>query len=508
MRDILQTSIGFEVISVGYKVLVNNIVPDAYIFRYSTESEAIIPGVIPADFCSRVRIDSAELFLNIRRGLSGPQYKLSFPSRTNVLVDWMDDLDNLWITGLQQVEDFGDAFNIRESDLQLLDADPLVIFGVATVETQRLVEEKGDNSSVILMCAAGGPSVSECFAYLKADPVTDGKFSWLIESFRETVLPYPWRSERDEGSFIVYMNSESGFVTLRHPFYDYFCQLLDYCRRASHEEYVRLRLTRMFWKYQESSASNTVSQGPLVSPNYVTAVADIFEVDISVYHSLVAYFKDLLKILAKSYTARGDISVSEINDLIAGVSDILQASSVSETSKLVQMNCSRCSLQGTCFCLNCCDTFCDNCFPPLHRFGSRSAHQMNRFITCSFCKSSPSIVQCSYSFAFFCEPCYNNHHSGSLPAFLEVKPIVLDYCRGSKSATESIALFPSNGSKTEVWHSFNDASGVEYFYNFTSKESSRRPRIGVSAILLSQSEIIHRISMSDKHKTLPNTLEI
>ena len=44
---------------------------------------------------------------------------------------------------------------------------------------------------------------------------------------------------------MCYLNEETQETTWKHPFYDYFAQLMDHCKRSSNEEHIKLRLNRL-----------------------------------------------------------------------------------------------------------------------------------------------------------------------------------------------------------------------------------------------------------------------
>jgi len=94
------------------------------------------------------------------------------------------------------------------------------------------------------------PVLEEWFAYLNADPERDEEYTWVVEAFAEVELPAPWTSYKGVGSIVCYLNNESQETTWKHPFYDYFSQLLDHCRRGSQEEHIKLRINRMLWTYE------------------------------------------------------------------------------------------------------------------------------------------------------------------------------------------------------------------------------------------------------------------
>merc|ERR1719473_2349035 len=121
----------------------------------------------------------------------------------------------------------------------------------------------------MLKCLAQKPSLAEWFSYLNADVDVDKSYTWVVESFADVELPPPWTSYKGVGSIVCYLNNETNETTWKHPFYDYFAQLLDHCRRANREEHIKLRINRMLWNYEAEAGSDVQSQQPLISPKYV-----------------------------------------------------------------------------------------------------------------------------------------------------------------------------------------------------------------------------------------------
>ena len=125
------------------------------------------------------------------------------------------------------------------------------------------------------------------FAYLNADPHTEKRYMWVVESFAEVELPAPWTSFKGVGSIVCYLNNETNETTWKHPFYEYFAQLLDHCRKATAEEHIKLRINRMLWTYEADCAADIAAQQPLVSPKYIMLMADILEIDVKNESALV-----------------------------------------------------------------------------------------------------------------------------------------------------------------------------------------------------------------------------
>merc|ERR1712050_338468 len=87
----------------------------------------------------------------------------------------------------------------------------------------------------------------------------------------------------------------------------------------------------------------------------------------------------------------------------------------------------------------------------------------------------------------------------TLPKFLDLKPLKIDYRRsikedrgsGASNASEDVCVAadadqevkegfskpaPLETTLGEKWHAFYDLRGVKYYYNFETQESMRRPQ--------------------------------
>merc|ERR1719324_2106420 len=199
---------------------------------------------------------------------------------------------------------------LSEDALNFLDADPLWLFGVADPATQRALEK----TAVVpmLRCMGQRPCIEEWFAYLNADEEGDAAFRWVVESFAEVELPQPYTSFKGVGSVVCYLNNETNETTWKHPFYDYFAQLLDHCRRASREEHIKLRINRMLWSYEADCAQDIGTQQPLVSPKCVQQIADILDVNLPEEPFMVGTLKTFLKAFSQQYRLEEDLDLQEI----------------------------------------------------------------------------------------------------------------------------------------------------------------------------------------------------
>jgi hypothetical protein len=491
-RSASDCQVSFQVLSYGYKPLVAGQISDSYIYRSNpsgSETSVEKIGCIPVNFSAYLNIGTSLIGLSTRRGLQGPEYQICFPNLGSMLIDWSGDIDAAWITALQKIED-AKAFNldISESLLQQLDADPLHIFGIADVTTQRKIHSLSI-ADCILKCSSSVPNMADWYSYLKADKDVESRLAWIVESFRDCVLPAPWTASKSDGDVIIYRNRETTQSTFKHPFYEYFAELLEFCRHCSHEEQIKLRLNRLLWSYENEVDINPEGPEPLISPVSVKALSVIFALDIVQNPALVAHLKVFLKDISIQYRASDGVSSDQVSTFLNLIEaridsnqifpDLHVATIPFTDSGLVY--CVSCSAAASCFCPKCADSFCADCSQQLHSKGMRFSHVMNQFIYCSVCKNLPSRLQCTYTFAFFCNSCYRRH-ANELPRFMDLKPIYIDYARikavarvheGNRISEEACETVTSLlGSE---WHPFHDIRGVKYYYNFSVDGCMRRP---------------------------------
>jgi len=124
----------------------------------------------------------------------------------------------------------------------------------------------------------------------------------------------------------------------------------------------------------------------------------------------------------------------------------------------------------------------------------------NHLIPCCLCRVMPAKLQCTYTFGQYCHECYARKHVKTLPKFLDLKPIRIDYTKPEKKtepAADALAKkrvcaigevdpslelregfskrAPIQTTLGEKWHAFYDLRGIKYYYNFETQESMRRP---------------------------------
>eukprot|EP00439_Symbiodinium_sp_Y106_P046634 s350_g5.t4 len=203
----------------------------------------------------------------------------------------------------------GASFGETLHALNFLDADPLWLFGVADPATQRALEK----TAVVpmLRCMGQRPCIEEWFSYLNADEQGDAPFRWVVESFAEVELPEPWTSFKGVGSVVCYLNNETNETTWKHPFYDYFAQLLNHCRRSTNEEHIKLRINRVLWSYEAESQTDVQAQMPLVSPKYVKILGEILDCELVSEPFMVRTLKTFLKAFSQMYHD-GELDTQEV----------------------------------------------------------------------------------------------------------------------------------------------------------------------------------------------------
>lgn len=482
--------------------LVPGIIPDSFLSVIELDGIASSPNGLPSDFDTQNQMNDKDcdalygqrIFLETRESpfSKNPEFRIAWVEKGNILCDWCEDVDGLWIETLQMLEE---CKEVSEEALQFLDADPLSLFGIADPVTQKALEKSAQVP--VLKCVkwnymtGGGlagqldnggakPCLEEWFSYLNADIDRDSKYKWVIEAFAEVELPLPWSSYLGVGSIICFLNNESQETTWKHPFYDYFTQLLNHCRNCSPEEHIRLRLNRMLWSYERESSVDISLQQPLLSPLYVMKAAEIWDVDLSTEGFLVRTLKVFLNAFAQQYRLEEEIDLKEINwslDILenermkhfvgakvpggAREKAALEADRVKNDSQSygnfrsdlgpskthynsnnredidpvelikphvqAQLYCVECQVLATNFCPQCEDLFCEQCYERLHSRGNRQLHRPNHLIPCCLCRSFPAKLQCTYTYGNYCLECYSRKHVKTIPKYLDMKPLKIDY---------------------------------------------------------------------------------
>jgi hypothetical protein len=504
-----------KVIAFGYRVLIEGEVPATYGFQYLPDPELIEdlhPGVVPANFSAGVPVDDNMIYFHTREGNGRPQYQVVYtrpdPDGGDIPafkmeLEWSEDVDSLWIEALQRLEESNE---LSEDALAFLDADPLWLFGIADPAVQRALEKTA--IVPMLRCVGQRPCLEEWFAYLNADEEADMEYKWVVESFAEVELPHPWTSFKGVGSVVCYLNNETNDTTWKHPFYDYFAQLLNHCRRSTPEEHIKLRINRVLWAYEAESQTDVQNQMPLVSPKYVKVLAEILKCELTEEPYMVRTLKTFLKAFSQMYH-EGELDTQEVKWCLEIVQNERSKDEVARqlpmekdpTDQLDpgttgQLYCIECGTVSVMYCPECGDCFCQPCFDRLHAKGNRANHVPNHFILCAICKTMPAKLQCTYTRGKYCVDCFRRKHAKTLPKFLDLKPLKIDYKRSSRENSfaencddivfqamdqdpEAKDAFskpaPLETTLGDQWHAFYDLRGIKYYYNFVTQESMRRP---------------------------------
>merc|ERR1719201_489378 len=425
--------------------MVEGEVPEMYKFQYppvADQPEDLHPGVIPAGFTAGVPVDDTMVYFETKEGAMGPEFQVAYTHPDNVLLDWTDDVDALWIEALQTLEDNRE---LTEEALNFLDADPLFLFGIADPATQRALEKAA--TVPMLKCMGTRPCLEEWFSYLNADSELDKDFRWVVESFAEVELPAPWTSYKGVGSIVCYLNNDTNETTWKHPFYDYFAQLLDHCRRASREEHIKLRINRMLWSYEADCAQDITNQQPLIAPKCIKHIADVLEVNLAEEPFMVGTLKTFLKAFSQQYRLEEDLDLQEIKWCVEIVeNERTKASIAGEAGQMpnaaekddaeedgikptvhAQLYCVESGNLATVYAADCGDCFCEEEYERLYAKGNRAKMKPVNIIPCSLCQVYPAKLQCTYTFGNFCHECYARKHVKTLPRFLDLKPVKIDY---------------------------------------------------------------------------------
>lgn len=457
------------------------------------------------------------MYLETRESLNfdfeGPEYQVSWRKDREVIGTgkenpdgWYQSLDKLWEAVLSYLERKN---LVGEDSLQYLDADPFVLFGVDDPITQQALQKLVDTPALI--CEGAVPTTNEWGQYLRIDP-EDEDMKWLVLAFAETELPKPWTCYKGVGSIVCYINSSTGSVQWKHPFYDYFRQLRDFCRTASLEEILQVRVNRLLWSYEATRVETDADQDPLICPEFVSRMADIFGYSVKTQGFLVRNIKAQLKVFAASYRKLQTIDLKDVikcaeilnrdaekfEEMREHWSGQIQEHVDFELTQLSDglIKCVNCGKTALSFCLECKDYLCINCYELLHSKGARLAHSPFRLVPCSICVDQPAKLHCTFTDRSLCHPCYAMKHIKMLPADgKENQPRRIDYMQqyaryaefaaermqagsGATPTEEGGSTVPQPDDYESVlstdWHPFYDTRGVKFYHNFSTGERMRQ----------------------------------
>lgn len=494
-----------------------------YKYLHQRNDLRVSKGSIPVDFEAYLPLpEGHSLYLETRAGGRGdedepvgPEYRVSWKADREVLAagdgdGWNADLDELWKKVLAHFE-YKNL--LSEESLDYLDADPFVLFGVDDPVTQQALRKL--EQYPCLKCDVSVPSFEEWATYLKVSSY-DQEMKWLVQAFSETELPKPWTCYKGVGSIVCYIRSDTGQVTWKHPFYDYFRQLRDFCREAhangKEEEVMKVRCNRLLWTYEATRVETDHEQEPLISPEYLSRLADIFGYDVKAHGCIVRNLKAQLKVFARTYRERQDVDLADV----INCAEVLQR----DTEKYAEMQdhwtnkvkdevqfdlnllangelqCVNCGKIALCFCLECKDYLCLSCYDALHIKGSRQHHAPFRLVSCSLCVGKPAKLHCTFTDKSLCHKCYAMDHIKQLPPDgKENQPRRIDYLqqyeRYAEFAKERNESNRKNGTVPTLdlqgfdeesyesvlstdWHPFYDARGVKFYHNFRTEERMRQ----------------------------------
>jgi len=495
-----------------------------YCFRHQRADLKVSEGIIPMDFLSKMWLEEGHpIFLQTRAGgwnededkPIGPEYLVSWRKEREVIPPtsangenegWNNNLDKLWIAVLSYFERKN---LLSEGTLEYLDADPFVLFGLDCVVTQQALRKL--EKFPALMCESTAPNLEEWSRYLRI-LMEDKAAQWLVQAMAETELPKPWTCYKGVGSIVCYIRSDTGQVTWKHPFYDYFRQLRDFCRQATTEEVMQVRVNRLLWSYEATRVETEHYQEPLVSPEYVEKLAQIFGYDIRYEGCIVRNLKAQLKVFAKTYRTSQDIDINDVifcaetlqrdsekyREMKDEWGDAAAGDSAFELKELSNgsITCVNCETTALAFCLECKDYLCLECYDKLHQKGARRDHAPFRLVACSLCVTMPAKLHCTFTDKSLCHECYAMKHIKVLPPDgKENQPRQIDYkqqyvryatfAKDRQTAQKKNMPLSADGEEEEGgdsydsvlstdWHPFYDSRGVKYYHNFLTGERMRQ----------------------------------
>merc|ERR1719321_1534788 len=257
----------------------------------------------------------------------------------------------------------------------------------------------------------------------------------------------------------------------------------------------------MLWSYEADCAQDITNQQPLIAPKCIKHIADVLEVNLAEEPFMVGTLKTFLKAFSQQYRLEEDLDLQEIKWGVEIVENERTKASIAgqlddagkkeeeaeedgiEPTVHAQLYCVESGNLATVYAADCGDCFSEEEYERLYAKGNRAKMKPVNIIPCSLCQVYPAKLQCTYTFGNFCHECYARKHVKTLPRFLDLKPVKIDY-----RASNPIGYKKSERIKTDVkmeksaesklgaeWHAFYDMRGCKYFYNFATRESLRRP---------------------------------
>lgn len=493
--------------------------PEAKLYAYLHQRAdlRVSRGVIPVGFYSYMLLDEGQpMYLETRHGGTnqdgwpvGPQYQISWTANKEVIPPldslsdgWYADFDDLWMNALGYFEKRN---LLSEETLEYLDADPFVLFGIDDPLTQQALAKL--EKFPALICDGAVPTLDEWAYYLRIEP-KDKDLLWLVRAMMETDLPKPWTCYKGIGSIVCYLRADTGQVTWKHPFYDYFRQLRVFCKQASKDEVMQVRCNRLLWSYEATRVEAEHDQEPLISPMYVARMGEIFGFDVKTQGCVVRNCKAQLKAFAKHYRRTQDVDINLIRDcnemlqrdlekyeeMVSHWSGAVKDDVKFDLNKLSkgELQCVNCETTALSFCLECKDYLCLKCYGDLHSKGFRKSHAPFCLVPCALCVVLPAKIHCTFTDKSLCHGCYAMKHIKMLPKDgKENAPRRINYveqynryaamakkrAETKASPSEEIPNLEDAAYESVLstdWHPFYDARGVKYYHNFATGERMRQ----------------------------------
>ena len=423
---------------------------ELYYFTHQRYDGMVSEGHIPTGFKAMLPIEGETLFLYTRAGPAGPEFQVCWQTEKNVIAEWGENPDKLWANVLGFFEKKGNA--LSEDALEYLDTDPFILFGIDHPITQKALKKL--EQSPHLFCKHEKPDLCEWRMYMRAEQPGDDKHAWVIEAMADTELPVPWTAYVGLGSIVCFLNHESDDVTWKHPYVDYFQQLLDFCRKATEEEVMKVRVTRMIWKYEKKMLASRGHIEPLVSPEYVEQIADIFNVDVKTQPYIVRCLKQFLKKFALDYRLNAAIELDDIKLCRETIVQDEEKNQVMhdtwrealfanlnfdvEALQEGEIKCVETGDTALCFCIECKDYFSLKAYDELHQKASRKNHTPFKLIPCAIYPHLPARLQCRTTGLCLSHKAYAIEHVPSLPfEAREITPKQIKYAEQSQEWIEN-----------------------------------------------------------------------